>query len=179
MATLPCSHWSSMTPMPVIPTACPRAGGWYSGLRMPEGKRAGPDPYVVQGKNVWLTTLSVPITANSKFYGVVGADFDISFIQETRRADVHRPVWRQRLRIDPWAIKGWWWLTVNGEGRGRPTAERRTARHLGQGAGQCAEDHRDSRQARTHRKSVQMPSITLGRSEKPWAMQIPLARRWS
>lgn len=58
-------------------------GGWYSGPRDTLKESVlDPIPYVVQGKNVWLTTLSVPIVANGKFYGVVGADFDISFIQK-------------------------------------------------------------------------------------------------
>ncbi|WP_277373958.1 methyl-accepting chemotaxis protein [Pseudomonas sp. AA-38] len=58
-------------------------GGWYSGPR-DTGKESvlDPLPYVVQGKNVWLTTLSVPIVADGKFHGVVGADFDIAFIQK-------------------------------------------------------------------------------------------------
>lgn len=58
-------------------------GGWYTGPRDTQKESVlDPIPYVVQGKNVWLTTLSVPITANGKFYGVVGADFDIAFIQK-------------------------------------------------------------------------------------------------
>ena len=58
-------------------------GGWYSGPRETLKESVlDPIPYVVQGKNVWLTTLSVPIVANGKFYGVVGADFDIAFIQK-------------------------------------------------------------------------------------------------
>lgn len=35
-----------------------------------------PLPYIVQGKNVYLATMSVPITVNGKFAGVAGADFD-------------------------------------------------------------------------------------------------------
>ncbi|WP_248795443.1 methyl-accepting chemotaxis protein [Pseudomonas sp. MWU13-2105] len=58
-------------------------GGWYTGPRDTQKESVlDPIPYVVQGKNVWLTTLSVPIIANGKFYGVVGADFDIAFIQK-------------------------------------------------------------------------------------------------
>lgn len=41
-----------------------------------------PLPYIVQGKNVYLATMSVPITVNGKFAGVAGADFDLSFVQE-------------------------------------------------------------------------------------------------
>lgn len=64
------------------PNGVPK-GGWYAGPRDTLKESVlDPIPYVVQGKNVWLTTLSVPILANGKFYGVVGADFDISFIQQ-------------------------------------------------------------------------------------------------
>ena len=64
------------------PNGVPK-GGWYSGPRDTLKESVlDPIPYVVQGKNVWLTTLSVPIVANGKFYGVVGADFDIAFIQK-------------------------------------------------------------------------------------------------
>jgi methyl-accepting chemotaxis protein len=64
------------------PNGVPK-GGWYSGPRDTLKESVlDPIPYVVQGKNVWLTTLSVPIVSNGKFYGVVGADFDIAFIQK-------------------------------------------------------------------------------------------------
>lgn len=64
------------------PNGVPK-GGWYSGPRETLKESVlDPIPYVVQGKNVWLTTLSVPIITEGKFYGVVGADFDISFIQK-------------------------------------------------------------------------------------------------
>ncbi|WP_028614825.1 methyl-accepting chemotaxis protein [Halopseudomonas pelagia] len=68
-------------------------GGWYSGPRSTLTESVlDPIPYVVQGKKVWLTTLSVPIIADGKFYGVVGADFDIAFIQrlsEQMSADLY------------------------------------------------------------------------------------------
>ena len=58
-------------------------GGWYSGPRDTlQESVLDPIPYVVQGKNVWLTTLSVPVVVNNKFYGVVGADYNLDFIQK-------------------------------------------------------------------------------------------------
>ena len=42
----------------------------------------GPLPYIVQGKQVWLATMSVPITVNGKFLGVAGADYDLEFVQK-------------------------------------------------------------------------------------------------
>ena len=41
-----------------------------------------PYPYVVQGKEILETTLVTPIIHNGKFYGVVGADIKIGFLQE-------------------------------------------------------------------------------------------------
>ncbi len=57
-------------------------GGWYIGPR--ENHRESvldPFPYIVQGKQVWLTTLSVPILVGDKFYGVAGTDYNLDFVQ--------------------------------------------------------------------------------------------------
>ena len=58
-------------------------GGWYTGPRS-TGKESvlGPLPYVVQGKNVFLATMSVPIVVNGKFAGVAGADYNLDFVQK-------------------------------------------------------------------------------------------------
>lgn len=58
-------------------------GGWYSGPR-DTGKESvlAPLPYIVQGKQVWLATMSVPIRANGQFLGVAGADYDLDFVQK-------------------------------------------------------------------------------------------------
>lgn len=46
------------------------------------------DPFVypVQGKEIWMTTLISPILYNDKFYGVVGCDFRVDFIQKLTEA---------------------------------------------------------------------------------------------
>jgi methyl-accepting chemotaxis protein len=72
-------------------------GGWYIGPR-DTGKESvlDPFPYIVQGKQVWLTTLSVPIVVNGKFLGVAGTDYNLDFVQElSLQADA--PL-RRRLR---------------------------------------------------------------------------------
>ena len=58
-------------------------GGWYLGPKQ-TGKESvlGPLPYIVQGREVYLATLSVPIVAKGKFVGVAGADFDLDFVQK-------------------------------------------------------------------------------------------------
>ncbi len=58
-------------------------GAWYQN---PQKNRrqtvTAPLPYVVQGKNVWLATLSVPVVANDRFMGVTGADYNLDFVQK-------------------------------------------------------------------------------------------------
>ncbi len=58
-------------------------GGWYIGP-METGKESvlGPLPYIVQGKSVYLATISVPIKVNGKFVGVSGTDFNLDFVQK-------------------------------------------------------------------------------------------------
>ncbi|WP_332119680.1 methyl-accepting chemotaxis protein [Azorhizobium caulinodans] len=57
-------------------------GGWFIGPQT-TGKESilAPLPYVVQGKSVYLATMSVPIMVGGRFAGVAGADFDLSFVQ--------------------------------------------------------------------------------------------------
>jgi methyl-accepting chemotaxis protein len=58
-------------------------GGWYIGPQQTGRESAlDPLPYIVQGKHVWLATLSVPIVINGRFSGVAGADFDLDFVQK-------------------------------------------------------------------------------------------------
>ncbi len=58
-------------------------GGWYIGPSHGGGESIlDPLPYIVQGKNVYLATMSVPIMVGGKFQGVAGADFDLSFVQK-------------------------------------------------------------------------------------------------
>ncbi|WP_051677189.1 methyl-accepting chemotaxis protein [Maridesulfovibrio frigidus] len=57
-------------------------GGWYL---FPRSKRKenilDPFPYIVQGKQEWLTTMSVPIEVNGKFLGIGGTDLRLDFVQ--------------------------------------------------------------------------------------------------
>ena len=57
-------------------------GGWYIGP-MENGRESvlDPLPYIVQGRNIYLATLSVPIVIDGKFRGVAGADFNLDFVQ--------------------------------------------------------------------------------------------------
>jgi methyl-accepting chemotaxis protein len=58
-------------------------GGWYIGpATNGDESILDPLPYIVQGKNVVLATMSVPIHVNGKFVGVAGADFNLAFVQK-------------------------------------------------------------------------------------------------
>ncbi|WP_028580991.1 methyl-accepting chemotaxis protein [Desulfogranum japonicum] len=58
-------------------------GGWYINPRENKVESVlAPLPYIVQGKQVWLATLSVPILVNGKFYGVAGTDYNLDFVQK-------------------------------------------------------------------------------------------------
>ncbi|WP_430514493.1 methyl-accepting chemotaxis protein [Pannonibacter phragmitetus] len=58
-------------------------GGWYLGpQKTGQESVLAPLPYIVQGKSVFLATMSVPITVDGKFIGVAGADFDLAFVQK-------------------------------------------------------------------------------------------------
>ncbi|WP_426100614.1 methyl-accepting chemotaxis protein [Pseudomonas sp. PSPC3-3] len=151
-------------------------GGWYSGPRDTQKESVlDPIPYVVQGKNVWLTTLSVPITANGKFYGVVGADFDISFIQKLS----------EQMSADLYGGKGSVSILSN---QGLVVADSKRPELIGQPLkallpntwdkvlANVQKGQGDSRLNQdTQEIEVQMP-ITLGRTEKPWAILIHLPK---
>jgi methyl-accepting chemotaxis protein len=57
-------------------------GGWYIGPRETRKESVlGPLPYIVQGKQVFLATMSVPIVTAGRFVGVAGVDYNLSFVQ--------------------------------------------------------------------------------------------------
>ena len=60
-----------------------RKGGWYLWPRE-SGKESvlDPFPYIVQGRQEWLTTLSVPVKKDGKFLGVAGTDLRLDFLQD-------------------------------------------------------------------------------------------------
>ena len=57
-------------------------GGWYIGpMETALESVLGPLPYIVQGKDVLLATISVPIMIDGHFRGVAGSDFNLDFMQ--------------------------------------------------------------------------------------------------
>ncbi|MEB0046134.1 MULTISPECIES: methyl-accepting chemotaxis protein [unclassified Pseudomonas] len=151
-------------------------GGWYSGPRSTLKESVlDPIPYVVQGKNVWLTTLSVPIVADGKFYGVVGADFDIDFIQKLS----------EQMSADLYGGKGSVTIMSN---QGLVVADSQRTDLIGQSIKTLLPDtwekilseiqggRGDSQlNQSTQNIEVLMP-IQLGRTGKPWAVLIRLPK---
>lgn len=67
------------------PNGVPK-GGWYlSPKKTGRESIIGPLPYVVQGERVWLATMSVPILVDGEFFGVVGTDYNLDFVQAISR----------------------------------------------------------------------------------------------
>jgi methyl-accepting chemotaxis protein len=58
-------------------------GAWYiNPLTTGKENILGPLPYIVQGKPVFLATMSVPVMIEGKFRGVAGADYNLDFVQK-------------------------------------------------------------------------------------------------
>ncbi|GMM62297.1 methyl-accepting chemotaxis protein [Novosphingobium pituita] len=57
-------------------------GAWYINPHNTHRENLlGPLPYIVQGKQVYLATMSVPVMINGQFRGVAGADYNLDFLQ--------------------------------------------------------------------------------------------------
>jgi methyl-accepting chemotaxis protein len=81
-------------------------GGWYIGPKNGGGESIlDPLPYIVQGKSVYLATMSVPITVNGGFAGVAGADFDLTFVQKLA-TDVKASIYGGQAVVDIISHKG-------------------------------------------------------------------------
>ncbi|WP_319582474.1 methyl-accepting chemotaxis protein [uncultured Pseudodesulfovibrio sp.] len=58
-------------------------GGWYLFPRQRHRENIlDPFPYIVQGRQEWLTTMSAPIMLDGKFLGIAGTDLRLKFIQQ-------------------------------------------------------------------------------------------------
>lgn len=58
-------------------------GGWYLGPRSTHKESIiAPLPYIIQGQQDWLATMSVPVLLDGKFYGIAGTDLRLGFLQE-------------------------------------------------------------------------------------------------
>jgi methyl-accepting chemotaxis protein len=148
-----------------------RKGGWYLWPRE-SGKESvlDPFPYIVQGKQEWLTTLSVPVKKDGKFLGVAGTDLRLDFLQElAKKVDTHLYGGQGDVAI------------VSHDGLVVASSEKPEA--VGQPLSSISKDWEDVVKAVREGKAITdishatgnyraLAPITLGRTDRPWAVLI-------
>ncbi|MFM2281643.1 MAG: hypothetical protein RLZZ444_3874 [Pseudomonadota bacterium] len=148
-------------------------GGWYIGPQEGKGESIlDPLPYIVQGKNVFLATMSSPLTIDGTFRGVVGADFDLAFVQKLAEK-VQASLYGGKVSVEIISHMG---LIVASSERpdaiGRPFDENRP------------ELTSFLKTAQTARNSVELDDqtfrafapIQIGRTKTPWSVMISVPK---
>ncbi|MQP65974.1 HAMP domain-containing protein [Niveispirillum sp. SYP-B3756] len=150
-------------------------GGWYIGPQNGGGESIlDPLPYIVQGRNVYLATMSVPIMIGDKFQGVAGADFDLSFVQKLAER-VKSSVFNGKAAVTIISHKGL--IVASSE---HPDAIGSTYQRFDNNWAQDLA----TIQAGTHQVSEDRSNdtikafapIQLGRTKTPWAVLIEVPR---
>jgi methyl-accepting chemotaxis protein len=149
-------------------------GGWYIGPQE-NGRESvlDPLPYIVQGKQVFLATLSVPVVIGGKFRGVAGADFNLDFVQQLS-TKVSAAVFNGRSQVVIISNMG---LIVAHSARpdliGQSISTFDASWQNDLTSVQAGKPHVDI-EASTNMLRAFAP-ITLGNTEKPWAVlvQVP------
>ncbi len=148
-------------------------GGWYIGPKNGGGESVlDPLPYVVQGKNVYLATMSVPMTVNGKFAGVAGADFDLTFVQKLAE-QVKASIYDSKASVDIVSYKG---LVVASSDH--PEAIGSAYDKLTQAAAgflPLIQSGRDEVQGNKN-AFVALSPIVIGRTTTPWSVIIEVPR---
>jgi len=142
-------------------------GSWYTTPRE-TGNVYVSDPLErnIQGNTTFIITLSVPIINNGKFYGVVGLDMDLAFIQQLVDGTDTEDFAGQILVI-----------TNNGMLAGVTDRPELVGRHMEAVHPDYAEDLAQIQQGRGIREvmddslEMYMP-ISLGDSETPWSVNL-------
>lgn len=151
-------------------------GGWYIGPRETLKESVlGPLPYVVQGRQVWLATLSVPIIADGRFLGVAGTDYDLDFVQ------------RISQEVSAKLFEGQGEVAIVSD-QGLIVAESRYPNLIGQHFQQVLPDawrpaldsiQKGERLARLDDNGMMivLAPIHLGRTGKPWSMMLKIDKQ--
>jgi len=151
-------------------------GGWYIGPRETLKESVlGPLPYVVQGRQVWLATLSVPIIADGRFLGVAGTDYDLDFVQ------------RISQEVSAKLFEGQGEVAIVSD-QGLIVAESRYPNLIGQHFQQVQPDawrpaldsiQKGERLARLDDNGMMivLAPIHLGRTGKPWSMMLKIDKQ--
>ncbi|CAO3353504.1 methyl-accepting chemotaxis protein [Azospirillum melinis] len=149
-------------------------GGWYIGPQE-TGRESmlDPLPYIVQGKQVFLATLSVPVVIGGKFRGVAGADFNLDFVQQLS-TKVSAAVFNGRSQVVIISNMG---LIVAHSARpdliGQSISTFDASWQADLASVQAGKPHVDTESSTNMLRSF--APITLGNTEKPWAVlvQVP------
>ncbi|WP_114393061.1 methyl-accepting chemotaxis protein [Oleisolibacter albus] len=150
-------------------------GGWYIGPQE-NGKESvlDPLPYIVQGKSVFLATLSVPVVIDGKFRGVAGADFNLDFVQKLAE-DVSKAVYGGQNQVVIISNMG---LVVAHSTKpdliGQPLSKLAGSWQQDLGVVQSGKASIDT-QTTPGQIRVFSP-IPLGNTGKPWAVMIQVAQ---
>ncbi|CAH2602966.1 Methyl-accepting chemotaxis protein [Rhodovastum atsumiense] len=151
-------------------------GGWYIGPMEGNGESIlGPLPYVVQGKSVYLATMSVPIMVDGRFRGVAGADFDLAFVQKLAE-EVSSKLYDGKASVSIVTDKG---LVVAASAH--PAAVGGSFRSYTSTWQEDLDTIRGSRQSVALDPGSDsfraLSPITLGRAKTPWAVLITVPRQ--
>jgi methyl-accepting chemotaxis protein len=148
-----------------------RRGGWYLGPKETGQESVlDPFPYIVQGKQDWLTTLSVPIKQDGKFLGVAGTDLRLNFLQDLAE-DVNGKLYNGKGEF----------LIISYEGL--IVANSKEPKSIGQPLSTLFANHKEALEhvqsgkawtalSTTSGLMVSYAPIKLGRTNKPWSVLI-------
>ncbi|MCO5731855.1 methyl-accepting chemotaxis protein [Rhizobium sp. SSA_523] len=144
-------------------------GGWYIGPQTGQGESIlDPLPYIVQGKNVYLATMSVPITIDGRFAGVAGADFDLSFVQRLA-SEVKSGLFNGKASVTILSYKGL--VVASSE---RPDLVGEPMERLDPSLKDLLPSIQSGKRDATESGALfrALAPITLGRTKTPWSVLI-------
>ncbi|EGB15733.1 methyl-accepting chemotaxis sensory transducer with Cache sensor [Pseudodesulfovibrio mercurii] len=151
-------------------------GGWYLFPRE-RGREniLDPFPYIVQGRQEWLTTMSAPIVADGKFLGVAGTDLRLKFIQQLSE-EVAKSLYGGEARVQVVSYLG----IVVADSR-NPDSVGRPFKDVYQGDWKKIVDSIQGSKSYADmtpgRKTVDVSApIELGRTGTPWGILIEVDR---
>ena len=150
-------------------------GAWYiNPSKTGKENILGPLPYIVQGKPVFLATMSVPVVIDGKFRGVAGADYNLDFVQKLAE------------RVNASLFDGKGKVAILSD-TGLIVADSANAAVIGKGAGEAEPEWSDSLAVIQGGKAVvrddsKSPNIDIfspilfGRTATPWSVVISVPR---
>ena len=152
-------------------------GGWYTGPRTTGQESVlGPLPYVVQGKSVFLATMSVPIMVNGKFAGVAGADYNLDFVQKISQ-ETNKSLYEGKGRLLILSDRG---LVVadsaSPESIGKPFTSGAGEQHAAALLDDIKAGNAKTWVDDASQSINAMAPIPLGKTGKPWAVLIQVPK---